>query len=178
MKKIFLFILLAITTQMMLGQTDYTNCNYNYSDLNISLSGWNASRLDYTDVNFRNSTSLPSRTNFVDAESHVTSEFGYPFFTYKFRENIISFSGVIFDQAQGYNGQNQLNHFIIKDDTFDVNGLKVGDSITTLNSQFSGLCHNSSENYYLLLYGSIHSLVFYYDANTNTINSIEYNTMK
>jgi hypothetical protein len=179
MKNIILFIVIALSIQLLSSQNaDYTNCSYEYVDLNISINGWNASRLDYTDANYRNTAvGLPSRINFTDAESQVTAEFGYPWFTYQFGENTISFAGVIFDVSLGYTGQNQLNSLVLKDSTFNINGIRVGDSVSTINSQFNNICHNSADNVYVLLYGPMHSLSFYYNSQTNVIVKIVYDTL-
>lgn len=183
-KHILTFFIFFLLCKMAYSQlpASTTDCDYAYTDINLSLNGWDFSRTDYENSIFIqalgstiNVGSSPTINTTLDYSGEKdTAEFGYPWYYYKYGSNRIHFSGKL--NANGVlTNEKQLFSFRIVTDDFNVNGIKVGDNISQVINSFNLICHDSFKSEYYLNYG-YHSLSFFYNSQNNLIIRIEYNT--
>ncbi|NEV94865.1 hypothetical protein G3567_11995 [Psychroflexus sp. YR1-1] len=130
---IYAFILLLLcTTESAFGQ----ECNYDSTDINVTLNGWDIDRTDYTHERFIEVAGLEQNSQLDYGGEKDTEEFGYPWYYYYLGNNYIHFAGITEDF--NYNGLKRINSFVIKErGVFHVNGIQVGDTESALKQAFS-----------------------------------------
>lgn len=140
---LYIFILILFSfADLAIGQ----ECNYDSTDLNITLNGWDLDRTDYTHERFIVVAGLKHDSQLDYSGEKDTQEFGYPWYYYYSGNNYIHFAGVM-DSQGDYNGLKRISSFVIKErGVFNVNGIQVGDTKSDLRQAFSGVNFCSEMN--------------------------------
>lgn len=172
---IYTFVLLLLCiTESTIGQ----ECNYDSTDLNISLNGWDIDRTDYTHERFIEVAGLGHNSQLDYSGEKDTEEFGYPWYYYKLGNSFIHFSGIL-DNSGNFNGQKRIFLFKIKsrDVCLNVNGIKIGDTLSKLNQTFndSNFCNITYEGQQAKMLRYEHFTLYFVISSDNVIKEIGLN---
>ena len=173
MKNIILLFITAFSF-MALSQ----ECQTTFIDNSLYLSGWDVSRTDYSHARFESVTGLDMEAEFNYSGPKDQAEFGYPWFYYNADgSNYIHFAGIIERSSLEYQGKNQLHSLVLNPTTsnLDINGVKVGDSISKVYDKFSVYCEDAQPRSVHIRYNE-QALRFYYQELGKIITKIEFFT--
>lgn len=173
--KTYLFIIYLLCSLMLSAQ----NCQTTFQENAVILSGWDVSRTDYSHSRFESVTGIDMDAQFNYSGPKDQEEFGYPWFYYKNSNTDnyegLHFAGIVERINDEYQGRNHLRSFKLTTDTFNVNGVVVGDSIQTVRDQFNDYCEDQETRSVFLRYDE-QEIRFYYYELSNTIYKITFFT--